>query len=91
MTETTFEFVGVSVGCLGELERERVTQVVGSERADVTLGFGVFSVVEPADAFEDGVDTTAGEPPVRAAAAHRCGGQEQCGGLAGGVERSFLL
>ena len=91
MAEASFEFVGVSVGCLGEPERERVTQVVGSQRADATLGFGVFRVVEPADTFEDGVDTAAGESPVRAAAAHRSGGQEQRGGLGGGVERSFLV
>ena len=57
----------------------------------MTLGFGVFCVVEPADAFEDGVDAAAGEPPVGAAAAHRSCGQEQRGGIAGGVERSFHL
>ena len=69
-----FEFVGVGVGCLGELERERVAEVVGSERADMTFGFGVFCVVDSADAFEDSVDAASGELPVRSAAAHRCGG-----------------
>ena len=91
VAEASFEFVGVGVGGLGEPERERVTQVVGSERTDVALGFGMFCVVEPADTFEDGVDAAAGEAPVGAAAAHRSGGQEQRGGLVGGVERSFYL
>ena len=66
-----------------------MTQIVGSQRADATLGFGVFRVVEPADTFEDGVDTASREAPVRAAAVHRSGGQKQRGGLAGGVDRSF--
>ena len=51
----------------------------------------MFRVVEPADTFEDVVDTAPGEPPVGAAAAHRNSGQEQRGGLVGGVERSFHL
>ena len=42
-----------------ELERERVPEVVALKWADVTLGVGVFSVVEPTDAFEDAADNNA--------------------------------
>ncbi len=64
VAEASFEFVGVGVGGLGELERERVAEVVGSEWAYLTFRVRVFSVVETADAFEDRVDTASGEPPV---------------------------
>ena len=58
---------------------------------DVTFEFGVFRVMEAADVFEDAVGAASGEPPVRAAALDGSCGQQQRAGLAGGVERSFLV
>jgi hypothetical protein len=88
---TPFEFVGIAAGGLGEREGERVSQVVGPQRADVPVWAAVFGVVPAADLLADQVDRPRREPAVRTPRADRGGGHERCRRCPAGVGGALVV
>jgi hypothetical protein len=56
MAEPAFQLVGIRASGLGQLETERVAQIMRPERGNVPLGVGDLGIMPAPDLLQDAID-----------------------------------
>jgi hypothetical protein len=65
VAQTALQFIRVGTGHRGQLEGERMPEIVWAERSDPQVGLNDFSIVSAPDLLEHQVDGPRGESAIR--------------------------